>query len=114
MQVSSKDIFEDPDITDFTLFPIQATAVQWMRTIENKMTNHGEMAGGVLADEMGLGKTIMMTSLCEANLVPTTLVIAPLNTIQQIARQFLKTAQRLHIFKIDDHQFLSHLTWEIN
>lgn len=107
MQLPSKDIFEDPNITDFDLFPFQATAVQWMRHVENKILNPGEMAGGVLADDMGFGKTMMMSALCESNIVPTTLIIAPLSVINPIAFQLLKISKRLKVFKIDDHKFFS-------
>lgn len=129
--ISSRDIFDDPDITPFNIFAHQATAVQWMRWIENKLTDgvseHTDaterqdileyesakpiggnfMRGGVLADDMGLGKTKTMASLFEANLVPTTLVIAPLNIIPQLAKEFLLTCKRLTVFKVDDHQFFS-------
>lgn len=100
-QLRSRDIF-GPEVSDFTVFPPQATAIQWMRYIESTITDDGKMCGGVLADGMGLGKTRDMSSLCEVNIVPATLIVAPLNTIIQTAREFLKTAKRLRIFELKD------------
>jgi SNF2 family DNA or RNA helicase len=107
MQLKSEDIFEDPNISKFELFPFQATAVQWMRWVENRVLIPGEMAGGILADDMGFGKTIMMSALCESNIVPTTLIVAPLSVINQIALQILKISKRLQIFTINDEHFFS-------
>jgi len=84
MQINSKLIFDDPNISDFTLFPYQATAVQWLRTMENNLTVRNSMKGGILADDMGFGKTKMVAALCESNYVPNTLIITPLNLMDQM------------------------------
>lgn len=110
-QLHSRDIF-GPEVTPFTVFPHQATAIQWMRFIESTITDDGKMCGGILADEMGLGKTKDMAALCEANLVPSTLIIAPLNTIGQTAKEFLKTSRRLFCFQLTDG-YISRLKLKI-
>ena len=92
-------------VTPFYLYPIQITAVQWLRYIESKIGMPHEMAGGILSDEMGYGKTKDMAALAEVNIVPTTLCISPITTIRQTAREFLKTAKRLYVFEFGDHGY---------
>lgn len=105
----SRDIFEDPNVSDFSLYAYQATSVQWMRFQEFNLLNDGCIAGGINSDEMGLGKTRQYVALCEANLVPTTLVIAPNNILTQVALEFLNLSKRINVFKIED-QFFSYIT----
>lgn len=104
-QFRSKDIFEDPMISDFTMYPHQATSTQWMRWQENRLLLDGCIAGGALCLSMGLGKTLCYVALCEANIVPNTLVIVPNNITQQVTSEFLRVAKRLSIFRIDDQYF---------
>lgn len=112
-QLRSLDLFEDPMISDFTLHLHQAPGVQWMRYQENRLLKDGCIAGGILADDMGTGKTREYVALCEANLVPTTLIIAPSNIITQICVEILTISDRLSVFKIEDRYF-SHVTLNDN
>ena len=104
-QLNSKEIF-GADVPHFTLFPIQANAVQWLRYIESGITDVKTMGGGILADDMGLGKTKDMAALCAVNVVPTTLLIAPLNTIIATTREFIRTARNLKIYHIRDEKLV--------
>lgn len=104
-QIRSKEIFGN-EVSDFTLFPIQATAAQFLRWIEFKFTDENEMAGAVLADDMGLGKTKTIAALFESNLVETNLFICPLTTVIQASVEFLKTCRRLNVYNIEENKLM--------
>lgn len=101
-QIHSKDIFGS-HVSSFWLFPIQATAVQYLRWIEYKFTDDGQLAGCILADSMGFGKTKIIAALLESHVVPTSLYICPLSTMQQAEVEFLKTSCSLNVYTIDVH-----------
>lgn len=63
---------------DFTYQPHQIDGVHWMLERESQFPH-----GGLLCDEMGLGKTIQMLSLMKHNKQKSTLLIAPLCTLDQ-------------------------------
>jgi SNF2 family DNA or RNA helicase len=104
-QLHSKELFGN-EVSDFTLFPIQGTATQFLRWIESKFTDENEMAGAVLADTMGLGKTKTCAALFESNLVETSLFICPLTTVNQASVEFLKTCKRLSIYNIEEDKLM--------
>jgi len=101
-QILSKDIFGST-VCNFLLFPIQATAVQYLRWIESKFTDECQVAGCILADAMGFGKTKTVAALLESHVVPTTLYVCPLSTIFQAEYEFLRTSKSLHVYTIDNH-----------
>lgn len=101
-QIHSNDIFGS-DVSSFWLFPIQATAVQFLRWIEYKFTDEDQLAGCILADGMGFGKTKIIAALLESHVVPTSLYICPLSTMQDAEIEFLKTSRSLNVYTIDTH-----------
>lgn len=64
--------------TDFEYQPHQVAGVEWMMGKEEIFPY-----GGMLCDEMGLGKTIQMLSLMKMKRVSSTLLFAPLCTLDQ-------------------------------
>lgn len=70
---------------DFTYQPHQIVGVEWMLDRESVFPQ-----GGLLCDEMGLGKTIQILSLMKHNKVKSTLLLAPLCTLDQ----WQETAER--------------------
>lgn len=70
---------------DFEYQPHQIEGVEWMTMCEDVFPH-----GGILCDEMGLGKTIQMLALMKVNKVKTSLLVAPLCTLDQ----WQQTAER--------------------
>ena len=67
-----------------TLYPHQTKAVQWMRSIENRVRIVNDQPhGGILAHAMGLGKTISMLSMILAEPPARTLVVCPKSLLSQ-------------------------------
>ena len=68
----------------FTYFPHQLDGIKWMLHNENGVTLEDSkdiIKGGLQCDDMGLGKTIQIASVIINNVVPLTLLIAPLAMI---------------------------------
>jgi len=73
---------------NFSYFPHQLDGIKWMLRNENGITVEGihpnethRVCGGLQCDDMGLGKTIQIVSVIINNIVPLTLLIAPLAMI---------------------------------
>lgn len=69
----------------------QKTGVQWC--IHNELCKNSieNIKGGFIVDEMGLGKTIMMTGLMYCNPLKQTLIILPINLVEQWYNIICKT-----------------------
>lgn len=104
-QIDSNDIF-GPNVSNFSLFPIQATAVQWLIWKESKFLEPGQSKGFILADTMGLGKTRTVAALCECNIVDTSIYICPLSIIDQVLEEFLLICSNLNIYTIDKNDII--------
>lgn len=104
MELSSKQLFET-NVADFTLYPHQANAVQWMRMIEYNVGNPNTMKGGALCDGMGLGKTMESVALVAANPVPSTLVLCPPSTRFEWINHFLKCIKDITIYTIEGEKY---------
>lgn len=79
MNLNASEIFGDKEL-NFTLYPHQASAAWWMKTIMFNAVNRTVMKGGILADVMGLGKTNETCAVIAATRVPKTLVLTPSST----------------------------------
>lgn len=95
--INSRQIFEDPNITDFNLTVIQASACQWMRWIEFNLV----LPGGILALDAGLGKTHTYCSLIEASPQDFNIIVCPLQTQKHVIEVLSTVAKRFSIFLID-------------
>lgn len=104
MELSSKQLFGN-NVADFKLYPHQADAVQWMRTIEYNVGIPNVMKGGALCDGMGLGKTMESVALVAANPVPSTLVLCPPSTRFEWINHFLKCVNNITIYTIEDDKY---------
>lgn len=104
-QLNSNEIFGE-NITSFNLFHTQATAVQWMKYVESKIFEEGEIPGGILADAPGHGKTKVIAALIEVHLVDSTLFFGPLSTLHQPIKEFLETSKRLNVYTITNSELL--------
>jgi SNF2 family DNA or RNA helicase len=88
-------------VSDFYLFPPQATAVQWWREREMSLLE-APIRGGILADEPGHGKTRVAAAVIESNVVPTTLYVCPVSTIHQVQEEFMEICKNVNVYTIED------------
>lgn len=82
MNLRASDLFGDQELK-FTLYPHQASAAWWMKTIMYNIVNPSTMKGGILADVMGLGKTNTACAVIASTPVPKTLILTPSSTRYQ-------------------------------
>ena len=66
MELSSKKLFGN-HVKEFSLFPHQVAANEWMRTIEYNVGNPTFLKGGILSDDMGFGKTRSVAAMVAAS-----------------------------------------------
>lgn len=91
--------------SEIDLYPHQATACQWMRTIEYNIGNHQIMKGGILADAMGMGKTPTASIFMASTPVPTTLVL-PLPAVRyEWISHILRTGTGITVYTIEGDKF---------
>lgn len=104
MELTAKELFGNDNL-DFTLYTHQASAVQWMRTIEYNIGNPNFLKGGVLADDMGMGKTETTCALIASTPVPSTLILCPPSVRFQWIDTCLRFIKGITIYTIDEGKF---------
>ncbi len=104
MELTAKELFGNDNL-DFTLYIHQASAVQWMKTIEYNIGNPNFLKGGILADDMGMGKTETTCALIASTPVPSTLILCPPSVRFQWIDTCLRFIKGITIYTIDDGKF---------
>lgn len=105
MEIPSKSLFGD-NVVDFSVYPHQADAIQWIRMIEYNLGNPNIMKGGILADDMGLGKTRVISAVCASHPVNTSLILCPPSTRFQWIVDLLKCMKpTVTIYTIEGDKF---------
>jgi SNF2 family DNA or RNA helicase len=104
MKLSSETIFGIKG-SKIDLYPHQATAAQYMRTVEYNIGNHSFMKGGILADDLGMGKTPTTVVLIASSPVPSTLILASPSTKYEWISHMLKTGTDITIYTIEGDKF---------
>lgn len=105
MELNSRQLFGN-NVNDFNLYPHQADATQWIRTIMYNVGDPRFMKGGILADDMGFGKTRITAASIAASPVPTTLVLCPPSTRYEWITQLLKCVKDITIYTIEGDKYM--------
>lgn len=104
MELNSEQLFGSI-VRNFNVYPHQADAIQWMRTILYNIGNPNIMGGGILGDDMGFGKTLEVAATIAATPVPSTLILCPPSTRYEWINHLLKCVKGVTIYTIEGDKF---------
>lgn len=104
MKLSSEKTFGLKD-SEIDLYTYQATAAQFMRSVEYNIGIHSNMKGGILADDPGFGKTPTATVFVASTPVPSTLILTLPSVRFEWISNILKTGVKITVYTIEGDKF---------